>query len=235
MKDNKYNLWVNCELMNRGESFFNDVDASNTVDGKPVCYWVNQQDRTVFSNAGYVVLVRCSNITVQGLNLTHNGEGVLLVETNNSTVTGNYIAENHNGVALYSNFSPCTNNTVSQNLIKQNEQDIFTFFFSDYLNAIDDKTIEKSVNTIGENNVDVIIPNPNPSPSSIPKSSPTSSTSSSQTRLTSSSPEITLEPTPTAHEIEAENFSPEIIIIALAAVAVIIGVLVFLARHKGRK
>lgn len=47
----------------------NDIDSSNTVDGKPVCYWVNEHDKTVPQNAGYVVLDRCTGIVVDGLSI----------------------------------------------------------------------------------------------------------------------------------------------------------------------
>lgn len=158
MKDNEYNLWVGSLLWNSGSAFINYIDTSNTVNGKPVYYWINQQDKTIPSNAGYVGLVRCSNIIVQGLNLTHNGQGVLLIETNNSIVTGNYIAKNNYGVVLFGTVAPCTNNTVSQNLITQNTENINTY-------------LENSVNTIGDNTADIQINTPNPTLSSTPSPS----------------------------------------------------------------
>ena len=127
LSENKYNLWVDCLLSNQGSAFINDIDTSNTVDGKPVYYWVGEKDKLVPSDAGYVALVKCFNITVQGLNLSHNGQGVLLVETNNSLITGNYIAENNYGVALFGMYAPCTNNTVDQNRIIQNTKNIYTY------------------------------------------------------------------------------------------------------------
>jgi parallel beta-helix repeat protein len=162
INDNEYNLWVGSLLWDSGSAFINDIDTSNTVNGKPVYYWINQQDKTIPSDAGYVGLVRCSKITVQGLNLTHNGQGVLLIETNNSIVTGNYIAENNYGVVLFGTVAPCTNNTVSQNLITQNTENINTY-------------LENSFNTIGDNTADIQINTPTPL-SSIPSSSTTPTT-----------------------------------------------------------
>ena len=157
MSGNEYNFWVGSLLWNSGSEFINDIDTSNTVNGKPVYYWINQQDKTVPSDAGYVGLVRCSNIIVQGLNLTHNGQGVLLIETNNTLVTGNYIAENNYGVALFGTVAPCTNNTISQNLITENTENINTY-------------LENSFNTIGDNTADIHINTPNPTGSSNPNS-----------------------------------------------------------------
>jgi len=155
LSDNEYNLWVGSLLWNSGSIFINDIDTSNTVNGKPVYYWINQKDKTIPSDAGYVGLVRCSNILVQGLSLTHNGQGVLLIETNNSIVTGNYIAENNYGVVLFGTVAPCTNNTVSQNLITQNTEDIDTY-------------LENSFNTIGDNTADIQINSSTPTPSASP-------------------------------------------------------------------
>jgi len=88
--------------------FIHDVDASNTVDGKPVIYWVNEQDKTVPSDAGHVVLVNCTNIRIENLNI---GEGsrVHLAWTTDSCITKNFI--NGYGIRLYHS----SNNIVSEN------------------------------------------------------------------------------------------------------------------------
>jgi hypothetical protein len=78
------NLWIDCETVTAASDFANDIDSSNTVNEKPVCYWVGEHDRVVPSGSGYVGLVGCSSITVQNLNLTYNGQGILLINTNNS-------------------------------------------------------------------------------------------------------------------------------------------------------
>ena len=43
------------------------IDSTNLVEGKPVYYWVNERDKTVPSNAGYVVLDSCKNIVVENV------------------------------------------------------------------------------------------------------------------------------------------------------------------------
>ena len=63
-----------------------DVDSSNTVDGKPIYYWVNMLDLIVPMDAGYVALVNCTNIIAENLDLRNNGQGILLVYTTNSTI-----------------------------------------------------------------------------------------------------------------------------------------------------
>ncbi len=114
MSNNSYNF-------NVGEfAFFNDVDASNTVDDKPIHYWVNQQDRTVPSDAGYVALINCINITVQNLNLTNNRQGVLLTSTTNSKIINNNVTNNYFGIQLRKS----SNNTISRNNIANNDDGI---------------------------------------------------------------------------------------------------------------
>ena len=115
MSNNRYNFDV------RGSNFENDVDTSNLVDGKPIIYWVNQQDKTVFQDAGYVALVKCENITVQNLDLSSNADGIFLAYTNHSTITGNILTNNNNGITFWGS----SNNRIVGNNIRENGNGIF--------------------------------------------------------------------------------------------------------------
>jgi parallel beta-helix repeat protein len=121
---NKYNLWVDCELSELTSGFVNDIDESNTVDGKPVIYWVNQHDKVVPPDAGYVALVSCKNIRVQGVNVTNNGQGVLMVATNHSSITENRLTSNYYGIVFLGYYSPCVYNKITANVIAENENGI---------------------------------------------------------------------------------------------------------------
>ena len=81
--------------------FINDVDASNTLNGKPIYYWINKHDMTVPTDAGYVALFNCTGIIVQNLTLTGNSIGIVLVGTSNSTIKNNYIKSTSHGIRLY--------------------------------------------------------------------------------------------------------------------------------------
>jgi len=140
LKENQFNLWVYVETCVPASHYLNDIDTSNTVDGKPIYYWVNQQDKTVPSGAGYVALISCSRITVEDLVLSNNGQGVLLVATNNSLVTRNLLKNNGYGVVVYGPYEPCAGNTVTKNeIIGWTEKDIFVW--SDLENSIYDNAI----------------------------------------------------------------------------------------------
>ena len=115
MSNNRYNFDV------RGTSFENDVDASNLVNGKPIIYWVNQQDKIIPHEAGYVALVMCENITVQNLHLANNGHGIFLAFTNHSTIIGNNFTNNNNGIKFWGSSS----NRIVGNNIRENGNGIF--------------------------------------------------------------------------------------------------------------
>jgi len=107
--DNNYNFRLYGDTLS---DLTNNIDTSNTVDGKPIYYWINETDRTVPLDAGYVALVNCTSITVENLNLTNNGEGVILAYTRNSTIANNNMTGNYReSVRLFES----SNNTISEN------------------------------------------------------------------------------------------------------------------------
>ncbi|MEM4704110.1 MAG: NosD domain-containing protein [Candidatus Bathyarchaeia archaeon] len=95
--------------------YLNNVDSSNTVNGKPVCYWVDQHDKTVPSNAGFIFLVSCSGITVEYANMIHERQGIGLVAVTNTTVRFNMLDSNYVGIML----RWCSEVTISQNTISE--------------------------------------------------------------------------------------------------------------------
>jgi len=117
MVDNEQNFSVEGTDFNH---FVNYVDVLNTADAKPIYYWINQHGKTVLSDGGYVALVNCTNITVQNLNLSGNGQGILLASTTNSTITNTTITNTNDGVYLHSS----SNNSIIENYLTNNGQGI---------------------------------------------------------------------------------------------------------------
>jgi parallel beta-helix repeat protein len=132
MKNNTYNFAGT-------NSATNDIDTSNTVNGKPIYHWVNKKDQQVPLDAGYVELFNCVNITVQNLNLTNNKRGILICNTTESTITQNVFTLNNYGISLYNS----RNNTISKNHIVKNEEGMNI-----------DNSVENQIiyNNIAENN-----------------------------------------------------------------------------------
>ena len=98
--------------------FIHDIDASNSVNGKPIYYSVNLRGVSVPSDAGYVALVNSTDIIVDGATLENNVQGVLLAYTTNSFITRNIIVNNSYGIWCFESYS----NVISGNSIEDNSQ-----------------------------------------------------------------------------------------------------------------
>ncbi|NIW11161.1 MAG: hypothetical protein GWN33_11865, partial [Gammaproteobacteria bacterium] len=116
MVENKYNFGVNGNSL---FDFINDIDVSNTVNGKPVHYLINQHNITIdastFQEIGYLGLVNSTNIKVKNLNVQDNKQGILFAFTTDSTISNVNAKNNWNGiyVAHSSNISVTGNNANS--------------------------------------------------------------------------------------------------------------------------
>ena len=111
MLSNRYNFDV--EIGASG-CLIQNIDTSNTVDGKPIYYLVNKNDLVIDSNwnVGYLGIVECNNVTMKDLLLSNNGQGVLLACSNNSRIENVNVSNNKQGFAL--NYS--SNNTIVNNI-----------------------------------------------------------------------------------------------------------------------
>jgi parallel beta-helix repeat protein len=83
-----------------GLDLINDIDASNTVDGKPIVYWINQHNQKVPANSGYVMLINSTNILVEGLNLSNNVQNIFLLASNNTVIANNSISNSVYGIDI---------------------------------------------------------------------------------------------------------------------------------------
>ncbi|MGZ4856769.1 MAG: NosD domain-containing protein, partial [Methanobacteriaceae archaeon] len=116
LENNTYNL----NIQGNGVSdYVETIGQSNTVDGKPVCYYTNLPQGSVIdgSGIGYLGLINCSGITVKNLNIVHNGQGILLAGTSNSNIVNSTFMNNYDGIDLYYSSD---NNTISGNNVKSN-------------------------------------------------------------------------------------------------------------------
>jgi len=110
-----------------GSDLINDIDTSNTVDGKPIVYWIDQHDRQVPRNAGYVILINSTNILAEGLNLSHNFQNIFLVSTNNTVIANSTITNSVYGIEIkgaspwpYQTYYVSFNTTVAGNILVDN-------------------------------------------------------------------------------------------------------------------
>jgi parallel beta-helix repeat protein len=111
------NTFLNNTLNLVGISENETIDASNTVDGKPICCWRFVQNAAVPADAGLVFLYNCQNITIQNLNLTHNQAAITLFQTNGCTIAQNNLSNNNYAVAaMWSSNNLIDGNHIVNNL-----------------------------------------------------------------------------------------------------------------------
>ena len=151
MVDNEFNF----DVRGAGPSdFYHDIDNSNTIDGRPIYYFTKYNapnngrdfeisDATGFSDAGFVALVSCSNVTVKNLNIHDNSVGILLVNTTDSRISNNTLTNNKMGIYLGSS---SRSNTMIHNIVNDNEYGIYLWGY--YLN---DRPVSATDNIIAYN------------------------------------------------------------------------------------
>jgi parallel beta-helix repeat protein len=99
--------------------YVQNMDTSNTVDGKTIYYWVDQKDGQIPDDAGFVGVVNSTNITVKNLTLSNNSRGVLFAYTSNSRIENVSASNDYYGIYLYSS----SNNTLTNNIANSNNED----------------------------------------------------------------------------------------------------------------
>ncbi|MCW4011284.1 MAG: right-handed parallel beta-helix repeat-containing protein [Candidatus Bathyarchaeota archaeon] len=98
--------------------YYSNIDESNTINGKPICYWLNRQNAVVPSDVGYLALINCTGITVQNACLSDNGQGALLVGTRRSSLVNCQITGNAQDAGIH--IEGCMDLNVSGNDVSQN-------------------------------------------------------------------------------------------------------------------
>jgi len=145
MSGNKWNFAVWGDSISH---FVHDIDSSNTVDGKPMYFWINQHGKCVPDDAGYVALINSTDITAKDMNLTSNEQGILLVSTTHSIIENVTISGNDEGMDIRLSH----NNTIRKNrLLSINWRAIYlesshnnTFYENTILNSTYGLSLKRS-------------------------------------------------------------------------------------------
>ena len=79
-----------------------DIDTSNTINGKPIYYLIDQENIVIDSswNAGYIGIVDSDRVTVRDLTMTSNGQGIIFYEVENSRIENVNVMDNIYGICL---------------------------------------------------------------------------------------------------------------------------------------
>jgi len=98
----------------------NDIDTSNTINGKPIYYLVDQSDIVIDPswNAGYIGVVDSHNIIIKDVTITNNGQGILFDCVNNSIIENVNVMDNIYGMYFFSSH----NNTLNNNNADSNKE-----------------------------------------------------------------------------------------------------------------
>jgi len=112
--------------------FYCDIGSSNTINGKPIYYWIDYHDEQIPSNAAFIGLISCTNISVKDLEMTNNFQGMVCVDTSNSTIKNcNFCNNGGHGVFFVSS----SDNVLSNCLCRDN------FFSGVFLNSLSNSNI----------------------------------------------------------------------------------------------
>ncbi|HZY46166.1 MAG TPA: NosD domain-containing protein, partial [Candidatus Bathyarchaeia archaeon] len=71
---------TNCFVL---ADYVQDIDPSNTVDGKPVYYLVNASNVVIPSNAGFVAVINSTGVSASNMNLSYNLHDAMVVSSTN--------------------------------------------------------------------------------------------------------------------------------------------------------
>lgn len=74
---------------NQLADYIQEMDPSNTMNGKPIYYLVNETNVSIPSEAGFVAIVESTNVLVQHISLPFNIPVLLAIASNNVTVREN--------------------------------------------------------------------------------------------------------------------------------------------------
>ncbi|MBU5575381.1 MAG: right-handed parallel beta-helix repeat-containing protein [Candidatus Aenigmarchaeota archaeon] len=117
---NAYNITlINNTFQNSGvflQLSKNNTFLNNYVNGKPLVYLENK-DNYVVEDAGQVIVIDSTNISIKNLNLSNTVSGIFLINVSNSLIYNNFIANNSfSGIYVTSSssneFIEIENNTI---------------------------------------------------------------------------------------------------------------------------
>ncbi len=128
MENNTYNFGVDLEDrydfrgISTANEFMNNIDTTNTINGKPIYYLVNKKDlvispETGYDNSGYLGIVNSTNITLKDLNLRGNLQGILFFSISDSLIDNITVSNSMEGISLYySSHNQITSSKISNNI-----------------------------------------------------------------------------------------------------------------------
>ena len=113
------NSFINDGLVMREGSYssFIQTITNNTVNGKPLYYYLNKKGVSIPEDAGQIILVNCSHITVKNFSISNASIGLEIAYSSFIKILNNNFSNNNlNGIRLYYS----ENNEISYNILYKN-------------------------------------------------------------------------------------------------------------------
>lgn len=97
------------------KGYVNNIDTTNTINGKPIYYLINQKNVTISNiQISSLYLISCNNILIKNVNITGYNQGMLLLNTTKSQIINCKIS-NSSDIGIYLLYS--LNNTLTGNTL----------------------------------------------------------------------------------------------------------------------
>jgi parallel beta-helix repeat protein len=100
---------------------FGNTVTDNTVNGKPLTYLEGASHKVVEEGAGQIILVTCSDITVQNQDIRSTNNGIEIWGGNNFSIIDNDLINNKRNLFL----TQVTSASITGNMLTSNESHIF--------------------------------------------------------------------------------------------------------------
>ena len=113
---------------------------NNTVNGKPLLYYVDQKDMDISSNFGQLIAVNCTNLSIRNVSINNADFMVLLVFCSFCTIENSNFIENDGVFTLLSS----NNNYISNNTFTNRFHGLLLDYYSKNNNIIYNNFLENS-------------------------------------------------------------------------------------------
>ncbi|RLF44761.1 MAG: hypothetical protein DRN29_07870, partial [Thermoplasmata archaeon] len=112
LNNNKYNF--DMEGLSTTD-FYENIDTSNTINGEPMYYMINEDNILIKEPAGYIGIINCTDVILENISISNNGEGLLVIESKGISVKNCTFYDNIEGSIIFSSTDLEFNNTGVNN------------------------------------------------------------------------------------------------------------------------
>jgi parallel beta-helix repeat protein len=111
-----FNCVIGVEGIKREHWTTHEIDNTNTINGKPICYWQDRKGGKVPTNVSQIIIINCTNIIIENLTLNDLASPIMMGFSSFNTISDNSLFNNR--VAIYCQSS--NNNHITENSCNNN-------------------------------------------------------------------------------------------------------------------